>query len=259
MRRFLSARIPRPLYDYIHHLTELRHSMLAFRSCGIAVIRRALLGEGAVVFDIGANIGRFSHDVARRVGRSGRVYSFEPMPLALKRLRAMVKLCRLDHIEIIEGALSDQAGQAEMHLPCKDGWRPNSQIAHLRRDGAPVDAAHSRSVPVRLYQLDAFCRERSIERLDLIKCDVEGFEYFVFQGAHDVLSRLQPAVFCEVEHPYLERNGLVPEQIFALFRGHGYRAFLPTEDGGLEAVPGYTRRGNYFFLHPVKHALLVGP
>jgi len=112
-------------------------------------------------------------------------------------------------------------------------------------------------VSVRLYQLDAFCRERRIERLDLIKCDVEGFEYFVFQGVHDVLSRLRPAGFCEVEHPYMEGNGLQPEQVFALFREHGYRAFLPTEDGGLEAVPGYTKRGNYFFLHPDKHPTLA--
>lgn len=257
MKRFLSRHTPRPLYDLVHHLVELRHSMLPFRTTGIGLIRREFARPGAVVLDIGANIGRFSHDLAPRLGPAGRVYAFEPMPLALRRLRAMARLCRLGNLEIIEGALSDQPGEAVMHLPCKDGWRPNSQIAHLRRDGAPVDPATTLPITVRLHQLDAFCRERALERVDLIKCDVEGFEYFVFKGAREVLARFRPAVFCEVEHPYLERNGLKPEQVFALFAEAGYRAFLPTAEDGLEPVAGYVRRGNYFFLHPEPHARLM--
>jgi FkbM family methyltransferase len=245
---------PRPLYERIDFLVQLRRAMLPFRPDGVRLIRERLLPAGARVFDVGANVGRFSREAARAAGPEGRVWAFEPMPEALGILRANLRLGRLQsRVSVLPCAVAEAPGRSRMVLPLKGGWKPTTQTAHLLH-GQPPPAA---GVEVEVIQLDTFAEQQGIGRLDLIKCDVEGFELFVFQGARRILDELRPAVFCEVEHPYLERNGVAPQAIFELFAARGYRAFRPLREPALVPLEGYSGRGNYFFLHTERHAALI--
>jgi 16S rRNA C967 or C1407 C5-methylase (RsmB/RsmF family) len=67
------------------------------------------LKPGMTVMDVGANQGIYTTAAARAVGRSGRVYAFEPAPSELKKLRANIKINRLRNVAVIESAVGRAA------------------------------------------------------------------------------------------------------------------------------------------------------
>jgi FkbM family methyltransferase len=225
---------------------KLYHSFLPFKFRGKDIFRRYLIPEGGVVLDIGANLGRFTGFAAPLVGRSGRVYSFEPVGMASGTLKRMVALRRLRQVVVAEVALSDKAGTSDITIPLKDRWKPSLQTAHL--GGTP--GANTMQVTVTLQRLDDYCAAENIERVDFIKCDTEGYEYHVFGGGLKTLARDKPHIFCEVERPYVERIGLQPDAVFERLGALGYRSYRYATGGKLVAVAGYQKRGDYFFLHP---------
>jgi FkbM family methyltransferase len=238
--------------NYIHYITFVtdlyQSACVPFKAPGTEMIKRYLMPRGGTVFDIGANGGRFTAFAAPLVGKSGRVYSFEPIPAALRVLKKTVALRRLPQVVVIEAALSNRTSTAVMTIPLKDGWKPQLPIAYL--DGHPQPEAWQETVPVE--QLDDFCAAHHINRIDFIKCDTEGHEYFVFAGGLKTLRRDRPSIFCEIAKPYLARHQLDPAAVFELLATLGYQAYLPTAQGKLTPVGGYREATDYFFLHPSK-------
>jgi FkbM family methyltransferase len=238
--------------NYIHYVTFItdlyQSACVPFKAPGTEIIKRYLIPRGGTVVDIGANAGRFTAFAAPLVGRSGRVYCFEPVPAAWRVLKKTVALRRLRQVVVIEAALSNRTGTAVMTIPLKDGWKPQLPIAYL--GGHPQPEAWQETVPVE--QLDEFCAAHHIDRIDFIKCDTEGHEYFVFAGGLKTLERDRPSIFCEIAKPYLARHQLDPAAVFELLATLGYQAYLPTAQGKLTPVEGYCEATDYFFLHPLK-------
>ncbi len=81
--------------DRVTYWTELHHACLAPRTRGMCVIKQQLVQRGDTVVDVGANIGRITHALARAVGPAGRVHAFEPTPMARRILEALVRIKRL--------------------------------------------------------------------------------------------------------------------------------------------------------------------
>ena len=238
--------------NYIHYVTFVtdlyQSAYVPFKAAGAEIIKRYLIPRSGTVVDIGANAGRFTAFAAPLVGKSGRVYSFEPVPAALRVLRKTVALRRLPQVVVIEAALSNRTGTAVMTIPLKDGWKPQLPIAYL--DGHPQPEAWQESVSVE--RLDDFCAAHRTGRIDFIKCDTEGHEYFVFAGGLKTLRRDRPSIFCEIAKPYLARHQLDPAAVFELLATLGYQAYLPTAQGKLTPVESYREAADYFFLHPLK-------
>jgi len=123
------------------------------------------LREGFVVLDIGANVGLISLLAAKRVGGTGRVYAFEPVPEIFVRLQENIALNGFNNIEPVPLALSSQRGMATI------------SIAH---DGASslFCRVSNEFVEVPTERLDDFVEREGIERVDAIKLDViEGTNY----------------------------------------------------------------------------------
>ena len=249
-KKWLIAAIGKPNYiHYVTFVTDLYQSTcVPFKAPGTEIIKHYLIPRGGTVVDIGANAGRFTAFAAPLVGKSGRVYSFEPVPAALRVLKTTVALRRLPQVVVIEAALSNRTGTANMTIPLKEGWKPQLSIAYL--GGHPQPNARQESVTVE--QLDDFCAGHHIDRIDFIKCDTEGHEYFVFAGGLETLRRDRPSIFCEIAKPYLARHQLDPAAVFELLATLGYRSYLPTAQGKLTPVGGYREAADYFFLHPLK-------
>lgn len=141
----------------------------------------------AVIADVGANIG-ITAAVFSAVAPQGKVYCFEPSPSAFGHLVETLCANRMDNSVAINAALGRQAG--------KLGFYDNPQSAsasHLSDGGTLRPATHT----VDVMTLDAFVRDNSVERMDFIKVDVEGFEMDVLAGAERVLRDMQPTVFVE--------------------------------------------------------------
>lgn len=194
-----------------------------------------LVHSGDTVLDIGANIGIYTKRLSELVGPNGRVISMEPLPATFDILRSNVRALRLRNVTCLNVAVSDHAGFVSMEVPKYDtGWQ-NIYRAHI---------VNTTGGNVKAIFLDDTLRD--LDRLDFVKCDVEGHELAVLRGATDLIQRHHPKWLVEIGGDPDETDS-ESWQTFQLLLGFGYRAFIPK---GSELVPrekGETAI-NYFFL-----------
>jgi FkbM family methyltransferase len=148
------------------------------------------LREGMVAFDVGASIGELTLLFSRFVQQSGKVFSFEACRATFDKLASIYNLSGRNNVELNHMALSDSNGTLELYVyPEKyAGWNTlaNRPLASYGIDVKPVKREQVRS-----FTIDAFCRERGITHIDLLKIDVEGAEYQVLLGARRMLEQQQ--------------------------------------------------------------------
>lgn len=206
----------------------------------------ALIDPGAVVWDVGANIGWYALTLARR--RPGlRILSFEPIPGTFQALSENVRLNGEAGVRCLDFGLSDrEAVQTFFFYP--EG-SANASAADLSgREGV-------RQLSCRVRRLDDFAREEGL-RADFIKCDIEGAELFALRGGRDTISRDHPVIFAEMLRKWSARFDYHPDDIIALLAELGYRCFR-LEAGRLAECPQVeetTLETNFFFLHPQSHS-----
>jgi hypothetical protein len=91
--------------------------------------------------------------------------------------------------------------------------------------------------------------------VDFIKCDVEGAEKFVFEGAVEMLRRDRPIVYTEMLRKWAAKFDYHPNQIIKFFADLGYLCYV-VNDGFLQELKimdDTTIQTNFFFLHTVNH------
>lgn len=205
------------------------------------------LKPGHVALDVGANIGCHTLVMADAVGETGCVLAFEPNPRILQRLHANLQVNRFDRVEVFPLALGDESGEASIFAPAET--EPNQGLASMHRSnlGSGCD-----SVTVRVRMLDDIVRERKLERVDLIKLDVEGHELQVLKGASKTLEQFKPVLVFEFSDRQWRNGGFVPEQVEEWLYALGYelyvlrREFIMSlrhgvpEHGDLLALPRHT-------------------
>ena len=166
--------------------------------------------EGDVIADIGANIGYVSACLLSNIPES-KAICFEPQPAVATLLRRNLAQFG-DRAYIREIALSDHSGTAVLHIN-----NENLGGSSLAGDGAGVEV----SVKHAGEQL------RSLDKLDLVKIDVEGHEQPIIEALEDELKRLQPRAILFEDHSgeghpegtigrVLARSGYI---VFGLTRG----------------------------------------
>lgn len=181
---------------------------------------RPLLPPDGVVIDVGAHAGQFTKLFAGLVPR-GRVVSVEPSPYALGILRRVVAWRRLGNVTVAAAGLSDRPGSLVLGTPVKRSGALGFGLASFAAAGA-ARAMRNDTVPVET--LDGLVQRLGLRRVDLIKCDVEGWEAHVLRGAAATLARSRPALLLEVVESSLARAGERPETLWALLSPLGYRA-----------------------------------
>lgn len=174
---------------------------------------RAYLQPGMTVVDVGANVGYYTLMAASLVGEEGQVHAFEPSPYAFHRLHATIRDNHISQVSLVQAALGDQRGRARLFLPAQIG---NHTPTLLGEDT-------QRTVEVPVHTLDEYVRERGIERIDLLKLDVEGFEPNVIAGArHTIEARKIGAVLCEFNEDWLDKNASSGAELQRTFCQYGF-------------------------------------
>ena len=99
---------------------------------------------------------------------------------------------------------------------------------------------------VKVIPLDAYAREIKLNRLDFLKCDVEGFELNALKGLKETLGLLRPQLSLEITLADEERIELIE-----LLESLGYDSFRKIEKGFPKYDPnqGPLQDGDYFYLH----------
>jgi hypothetical protein len=86
--------------------------------------------------------------------------------------------------------------------------------------GIPAEAVDT--VTSRGVRLDDYVAEHKLDRVDFVKMDIEGAEWFALQGATAVLSRWRPTMLMEINRPACRALGYEPERIWEFLKPYGY-------------------------------------
>jgi FkbM family methyltransferase len=166
----------------------------ALRGQGEPRVQQALaehLRPGMTFYDLGANFGFFSLMAARLVGPDGHVFAFEPDRVMFLRLRQNLLQNGFRHAVAEERAVWCES--TTLPFACADVMQSADRgLGHVSTD----HVESSNVIPVAGVSLDDYCSSHPAP--DFIKCDVEGAEYEVFQGAAQTLRQWHPTIVCEI-------------------------------------------------------------
>ncbi|HVT58070.1 MAG TPA: FkbM family methyltransferase [Thermoanaerobaculia bacterium] len=214
MRSWVELALTRAPWIYSQLLRRRRqvdHDRLAF----VAVIRR-----GDVVFDIGANQGSYTLLFSHLVGRHGRVHAFEPMPPTFAALAAHLdRVAHFDNVVANDCALAAREGELRLFMPGSD----HAQAAIVpHAAGSWTRVAEVRSYPCRAATVDGYLRARGEAPPDFVKCDVEGAELRVLEGACETLRSRPPLLYLEINPDWTRSLGYAPPDLARFLQGFGY-------------------------------------
>ena len=164
----------------------------------ISFIRHANL-RGKTLLDVGANRGIYSIYMSRAAGPDGRVLAFEPQPELKSQLETIRDKFGLRNLTIENVGLSSAPGKLLMRRP-KSG--AGAASFHIDADYGWEE------FEVQVVRLDDYIESSNIDRVDLIKCDVESHELEVFKGAEATLRRHLPALIFECNHEIASRGDM---------------------------------------------------
>lgn len=139
--------------------------------------------EGMVVFDVGANIGEWSTEMSERLGQAAVIHAFEPNPVAASRFRGTTR--NAVGIQLNEFGLSDATAQLDMDVSGHRSQKSTVAEGQGRLLNTAVD--DYRRISAKFVTGDAYCRERGIDMIDLLKIDTEGHDLRVLKGFADML------------------------------------------------------------------------
>ena len=208
-----------------------------------------LVSDGDTFFDVGANIGWYSINIAIS-RRAAKVYCFEPIPKTYQSLSANIQLNAVPNVVAHNFGFSSQAGEFPFYYYPEGSGNASSANLTNRTDVECVQC--------NVRTLDGYTTE-SGTHVDFIKCDVEGAELLVFQGGIETLKRDKPIVLSEILRKWSAKFNYNPNEIFELFKSLGYQAFTAEANylGRFSKMDESTMETNFFFLHADKHSNLI--
>jgi FkbM family methyltransferase len=179
------------------------------------------LEPGMRVFDVGANIGELTLLFSRFVGPEGQVHTFEAASETFRRLHDVIQAAGRPNVTLSHKAVSDHCGTARFHVYPSEysGWNTLADRP-LQDYGIDVRPALIEEVPT--ITIDDYCQEHRIDRIDLLKIDVEGAEYQVLCGARRMLAERRIAC-CLFEFGQTTFDmGNSPSQLQGIASEYGY-------------------------------------
>jgi len=189
---------------------------------------RELVLPGAVVYDVGANIGYVSLLLARAVGQGGSVYAFEALPENITRLRE-----NLDLNPQVGGRVTP-VPRAVTGSPGPVRFLVHASVGMGKVEGsAGRQAEYAGSIEVLGVSLDAFAFEENQPLPQVIKIDIEGGEVLALPGMRRLLESCHPLLLMELHGPESARAAwetLVPLGYRLAEMGAGGRAVGSLEE-----------------------------
>lgn len=151
-----------------------------------------IIKPGFTCIDIGANLGYYSSRMAKLTGNNGKVYAIEPIPLFGEIWKKNVCPKLNTHVQLLPFALGKDSGIVQMGIPEKNG-----RVHHgMTKIASSAQETYVKYFDVEMRNPDELFAH--LNRLDFIKCDVEGYESVVFSNFIQTLKKFKPIVQSEL-------------------------------------------------------------
>lgn len=203
------SRVPLDLSDYVQRMVYLG----TFERIETELLDTELK-PGMTFVDVGANCGYFTYLAARNVGRTGHVLAVEPSPYVAGILESAIRENHLKNVTLARTALGPRSGELMLYVP-------PAEIANH----APSAIANPGWTPLKVpvQRLDDLLDAQAIDRVDVLKIDVEGFEGEVIAGASASLSNGRiGAMLVEFNEWCLSKMGFSASSLWDRIVAEGY-------------------------------------
>lgn len=191
------------------------------------------LKPGSVFVDVGANIGLFSLNASNIVGLDGKVIAFEAFKPNYIKFNDNIKINNFTNIIAENKAISNQNSTIEILY--------NESEKNVGMASTYLKNFTSKEL-VECFSLDHYLKEKMINKVDLIKIDIEGGEFNALLGMNRILSELKPKVLIEINQVALENSGHSENEIIELFKKYNYKMLkkLSVNSQSYNAVFGFS-------------------
>lgn len=206
----------------------------------------SLIEPGFTIFDVGANVGWFSLIILKNIPNI-YLYSFEPIPQTFENFSRNIAIN--GNLPVKKYNFGFYSDDTALTLYYDSECSGKTSAANL----ADVEVSE---VSCMFKKMDSFVKDENIKALDFVKCDVEGAEYFVFQGGLETIKKFKPIIFSEMLRKWSAKFDYHPNDIISFLSKIGYLCFV-IRDGKLvkfTLMDENTVETNFVFLHEEKHA-----
>ncbi len=177
-----------------------------------------ILKNPRTIIDVGANYGTYSFFLSKIYPQT-KIIAFEPGTSSYTVLRRIIKKFGLKNVFPVKKGLGNKDEDKEIIMPAQ-----YTIIAYVSDKNTPKKKGDT-SENIQIVTLDSFVKKNDIKDIDFIKCDVEGFELNVFEGAKKTLSQMKPTILVEIEERHTKKYNLNPQQVMSFMKKLGYNAY----------------------------------
>lgn len=172
--------------------------------------------EKDVVFDIGGHVGYYTLLFAKLIGEKGKVVSFEPQPVLSRSIKESLKLNNITWVSVENLAVSKNVGELTLFQPGDTG----------RTGVTDKQIKSNQELIVKAISLDEYIYNDLKEIPSFVKMDIEGCEWFAFQGMHQLLTQENPKLLIEIHPDQIEALGGTQEKLInTLYHDYHYKLF----------------------------------
>jgi len=171
--------------------------------------------KGDVIVDIGANIGYYTLISARIVGKTGRVYAFEPDPCNFALLKKNIQVNGYKNVVLVQKAVSNKTEKIKLYLCEESTGDHRIYNSHDNR----------KSIDINAIQLDDYFKKYK-GKINLIKIDIQGAEVNALQGMSNLLKRQGKVIMFTEFWPYgTKKAGSKPQEYIDLLINNKFNLY----------------------------------
>lgn len=207
-----------------------------------------LIPADGVILDVGGHAGQFAKLFSGLVP-DGHVFTIEPGQYALSILRLALRANRLRNVTILPVGVSSESGTMSLSTPIKQSGSLGYGLASLGTDTNRPSYSHE----VEITTLDDIVRQLSIEKVNFIKIDIEGWELHAMIGARETLEKFQPPILLEANDEHLSRADHSAGDLFDFLNQFGYDPYSINPDGHSISSVSKPGDGDFLFLVDAKN------
>jgi len=174
------------------------------------------ISQGYTVIDVGAHIGEYSLIASKNLGNTGQIISIEPLKEARKWLKRNIELNDCQNSVILECAIGKESGKKLLYRNSLGGvfGYLDSVIDHTKLMEADI---------VNVTTIDRILSSRRIDKVDMLKIDVEGFEYEVLLGCKESFKKNKiKKIICEIHPNFIAEKGIKEKHILCMLEENGF-------------------------------------
>ena len=194
------------------------------------------LKKDSTFIDLGANFGLYTLNASRLIGKKGNIISFEPFSKNYKSLMDNITINNLQNVQTEKLAIGEKNGNINLYY---DERENNLGMVSTK------NIENSSKEQVKIVSIDSYLQNKYLSHIDLIKIDIEGFEYSALKGMRATLIRYKPTILIEILNE--EEPNTNTRKIHTLLNDLNYSKYFIDDNGNLSKSEINSNRFNYIF------------